>query len=195
MLAAERAALLRFIRARGIDDARAEDLLQDLWLRLAAAPAGPIGQPRAYLFRMAANLVLDMRRAETRAMARDRAWIEADAPGDVLPELRPDPAPDAETALIQAEELRRLRDAIDLLPPGAARALRLCRIDGMPQADAARVMGISRSGIEKHLATALRHLRNTLGQAIDGNCGSPASAASAGKGGVKVDAADQDCAR
>jgi len=176
---AERAALLRFLRARGCDPAEAEDLLQDLWLRLSTAPpAGPVGHPRAYLFRMAANLMLDDRRARGRAMARDRAWLEADGSPAAPPEARADPAPDAETALLHAEERDQLRAAIAALPPGAARALRLCRIEGLPQADAARIMGISRSGVEKHLANALRLLRISLDPVVNADCGSGASAAS-----------------
>lgn len=181
MFAAERAALLRFLRARGCDPAEAEDLLQDLWLRIGQAPAGPVGNPRAYLFRMAANLLLDDRRSRQRAMARDRAWLEVDGEVPGLPEQRPDPAIDAETALLQAEELERLRSAIDALPPGAGRALRLCRIEGVAQAEAARIMGISRSGVEKHLATALRHLRIALDTMVKVDCGSHPTAASEAK--------------
>jgi RNA polymerase sigma-70 factor (ECF subfamily) len=48
------------------------------------------------------------------------------------------------------------------LPEGARRALLLYRFDGLGQAEIAKVMGISRSGVEKHLAVAMRHLRQRL---------------------------------
>ncbi|WP_353230504.1 RNA polymerase sigma factor [Novosphingobium sp.] len=179
VFAAERAALARFLRARCADPADADDLLQDLWVRIGTATPGPVGNARAYLFRMANNLVLDARRARQRGMARDRGWLGADGHEVVTPELRADPAPDAEARLAREQELRLLHAAIDGLPAGAGRALRLHRIDGLPQAEVAQIMGISRSGVEKHLAVALRHLRVSLHLLVNADCGSDATAASA----------------
>lgn len=178
VFAAERTALLRFLRARCGDPADADDLLQDLWVRIGTIAPGPIGNARAYLFRIANNLVLDSRRTRQRAMARDRGWLGADGHDDMLPELRPDTSPDAEKQLLQKQEVRLLNEAIDSLPPGAGRALRLHRIEGLPQAEVARIMGISRSGVEKHLAVALRHLRNKLLFMVKADCGSDGAAAS-----------------
>jgi RNA polymerase sigma-70 factor (ECF subfamily) len=150
--------LLRFLTARCGDASEAEDTLQELWLKLHAIPAGPIANGRGYLFRMANNLVMDRRRARLRAMARDRAWLGSDAP----PEARPDPAIAADQEIAEEQERAILRKAITALPPGAQRALRLYRFDGLDQGAIAQVMGISRSGVEKHLALAMRHLRTAL---------------------------------
>lgn len=163
LLAAERGALLRFLAARCGDGAEAEDLLQELWLKAALTPTGPIANGRAYLFRMANNLVLDRARMRRRAMRRDRAWIDRDQPATGSIDLQRDPAPDAEASLIEAEEAELVRKAIETLPAGARRALLLYRFEGRGQADIARIMGISRSGVEKHLALAMKHLRRTLG--------------------------------
>lgn len=157
-----RAELRRFLNARCGNADEAEDLLQDLWIKASAQPSGPIANGRAYLFRMASNLILDARRAQQRAMARDRKWSDVDGDGSALPEDRPDPTLPADEALAQAQEARLVRQAIATLPPGAQRALRLHRIDGLPQAQVAEIMGISRSGVEKHLAVAMKHLRNAL---------------------------------
>lgn len=178
IFAAERAALLRFMRARCTNPADADDLLQELWVKIGSAARGPVSNPRAYLFRMANNLVLDTRRAQQRAMTRDRGWLAAQDHGDAALELRPDPAPDAEAMLARRQELDLLETAIGMLPPGAARALRLHRIEGLPQGEVAQIMGISRSGVEKHLATALRHLRNRLYPMVNPDCGYASSAAS-----------------
>ncbi len=192
VFAAERAALGRFVRARGVDPADVDDLLQDLWLRIGAAQTGPVGNARAYLFRMANNLVLDTRRGRRRAMARDHGWLALEGHADAPAEARADPAPDAETVMAHAQELALLRAAIDALPPGAARALRLHRIDGLPHADVARIMGISRSGVEKHLAVALRHLRQSLDSVVNANCGFPDRAASDSTGHGAKGAPGQD---
>ena len=53
--------LLRYLRAHGAGEA-AEDLLQELWLKISASPPGPIAAPRNYLFRAATNLMIDRRR-------------------------------------------------------------------------------------------------------------------------------------
>lgn len=172
-----RAELLHFLAARCGDREQAEDLLQELWIKASAQPSGPIANARAYLFRMANNLVLDSRRAGLRAMRRDRAWLEDAAGGGVALEDRPDPAPRADEELERKDEAAMLARAIEALPPGAKRALRLCRIDGLPQAEVAEIMGISRSGVEKHLAVAMKHLKISLA-----DCGSPPAAASGKQG-------------
>lgn len=153
--------LLRFLRARCGQDQEAEDCLQELWIKASQDRSGPIASGRAYLFRMANNLVSDLRRGQLRAMRRDRHWIEAE--GDVdAPELRPDPNPMADEALIERQEAQVLAQAIEALPPGARRALQLHRIEGHSQAEVAEIMGISRSGVEKHMAVAMKNLRSAL---------------------------------
>jgi len=185
-----RVELLRFLAARCGEIGEAEDCLHDVWLRIAAMRGGVIAQPRAYLFRMANNIVLDRRRGQTRAMARDRGWIEAD--GSLLADAAPDPAPRADEALIETQETARLLGAMAQLPAGARRALHLHRIEEHPQADVARIMGISRSGVEKHIATALRHLRRILIEAPAENCGSAPVAASLPQNGPERTLAGND---
>ena len=168
-----RSELLRFLTARcGSPDA-AEDHLQDLWLKVSTQTTGPIANGRAYLFRMANNLVLDELRGRHRAMARDRVWLETEGGGAIEPEDRPDPSLPADEAIALRQEAILLERAIAELPQGAQRALRLYRLEGLPQGDIARIMGISRSGVEKHLAVAMKHLRNALA-----DCGWLSAAAS-----------------
>jgi len=172
-----RAALRAFLAARCGDPGDADDLLQELWLRVTGVQRGPIGNGRAYLFRVANNLVLDRVRARQRAMRRDRAWLDGEFRGDTAVEDRPDPAPRADEALLREEEASLVRRAVATLPPGARRALELHRFEGHGQAEVAQIMGISRSGVEKHLATAMRHLSRSLA-----DCGYFDAAASSGQG-------------
>jgi RNA polymerase sigma-70 factor (ECF subfamily) len=177
VLQQHRGELLRFLAARCGDAAEAEDHLQELWLKASRYSSGPIADGRAYLFRMANNLVLDALRARQRAMRRDRHWLVEDGGTDAAPEDRADPSPPADETIVRGQEIALLRGAIAALPPGAREALRLFRIEGIPQAEIAEIMGISRSGVEKHLAVAMRHLRNSL---VD--CGSEGAAASGKQG-------------
>lgn len=168
-----RAELARFLNARCGDSGDAEDLLQELWIKASGQPAGPIANPRAYLFRMANNLVLDRLRGQRRAMARDREWIDTDGPAPGEVEDRVDPSMPADEALARKQEAALVRKAIAALPPGAQRALQLCRIEGRKLEEAAGILGISRSGVEKNLALAMKRLRSEL---ID--CGLVGTAAS-----------------
>lgn len=160
MFEQEREYILRFLRARCGDGPEAEDVLQDLWIKIGDLSTGPIANGRAYLMRMANNLLIDRRRSQMRAMQRDRDWLGDDAGKE--PEMRPDTAQLADEALAQSEEAEILHRAIAELPPGARRALQLFRFEEHSQAEIAEIMGISRSGVEKHLALAMKHLRNAL---------------------------------
>jgi predicted ArsR family transcriptional regulator len=71
------------------------------------------------------------------------------------------------------QEAEALAEAILALPPGARRALTLHRLEGLSHADVARAMGISRSGVEKHLALAMRHLRQFFYNPVKMGCGNP----------------------
>jgi hypothetical protein len=58
-----RAMIARYLRARGAGES-AEDLIQELWMKVAAMPAdADVADPASYLFRMAHNLMLDRHRA------------------------------------------------------------------------------------------------------------------------------------
>ena len=157
-----RAQLLRFLCARTGDAAEAEDIVQELWLRLRTQRVGPVSNGRAYLFQMANNLALDRARERQRRARRDRLWtesvqLEGAAQGEVA-------APGRQPAdeLIDQEELQQLSAAVAALPDGARRAFWLHKIEGWSHAEVASRLGISRSGVEKHIALAMRHLRRTL---------------------------------
>lgn len=179
VLVEHRAELLRFLTARCGNAAEAEDLLQELWIKASRQPSGPIGDGRAYLFRMANNLVLDALKMQRRAMARDRKWIVEETGMEGQAEDRPDPAASAEEEIARRQEAEMLRKAVASLPPGAREALRLYRFEGISQTEIAQLLGISRSGVEKHLALAMKHLRRSLADCgfynavASGNMGTP----------------------
>lgn len=147
---AHRPQLLRFLAAHGAGDA-AEDLLQELWIRIAAAPPGPVGQPLSYLYRAANNLMLDRYRSRQQADKRDAAWTDSvtTVPGT-------SDAPSGERVLIARQQLAQAQQALDALGPRAAEIFRRHRIDGIAQRDIAREMGISLSTVESDLRLAYR---------------------------------------
>ena len=101
-----RAALLRFLRARGAGE-DAEDLLQDMWMKLEAKDLGPVADPLPYLYRMANNLMLDRYRSATRRERREQDWAEG--AGGVMTDPNDDLAVDERMILNQRlEQARRL---------------------------------------------------------------------------------------
>jgi RNA polymerase sigma-70 factor (ECF subfamily) len=148
VLLAHRAQLLRFLESHGAGDA-AEDLFQELWMRVTQRPAGPVANPLAYLYRAANNLMVDRYRAERQARHRDHAWTEArGAAEDMAPE------PSAEDILISREELGRMDAALAALGQRASICFRRFRLDGVPQRQIATELGVSLSTVESDLRRA-----------------------------------------
>lgn len=145
----ERGRLLRFLAARGAGD-EAEDVLQDLWQRVASAPAEPIADAVSYLFRAAENLMRDRRRSSVSRARRQQDWHEVS-----VPEME---APKGERALIAREQLRAVEATLAALGPRADQVFRRYRLDGIGQAAIARELGVSLSSVEKDLQKAYRAL-------------------------------------
>jgi RNA polymerase sigma factor (sigma-70 family) len=149
-----RAALLRYFVARRVPPDEAEDILQDLVVKLESHASGPVAEPRAYLYRMAENLLFDRARSEGRRRGREKAWVAAQAGATLEADDRPSP----EQALIARERLALVSAALAALPERTLFAFRRYRIDGMPQRQIAGELGISLSAVEKHLQKAYRAL-------------------------------------
>lgn len=146
---AHRERLLRFLRARGGGEA-AEDLLQELWLRLAAAPDPAAASGLGYMMRAADRLMIDRYRSERQATLREKAWAEAQ-PG-VAEGIAPVPGPEREIAARQ--EVARIERVLAGLAPRAAAILRRHRIDGFTQREVAAEFGVSLSTVESDLRRA-----------------------------------------
>lgn len=148
---ANRATLLRFLAARGAGD-EAEDLLQELWIKLSATSVGPIASPLSYLFRAAENLMRDRHRAVRQSILRDRAWDESQSPA--TPGISD--APSGERILIARAELARIEQALAALDDRARIVFRLHRIEGLAQRDIAARLGVSLSTVESDMRKAYR---------------------------------------
>jgi RNA polymerase sigma factor (sigma-70 family) len=144
-----RAALLRYLMARGAASDEAEDILQDVYIKLLADRIADVEQPRAYLYRMTNNQFLAHRRAAGRRVRREEDWVSAQGGGGEA-----DLKPSVETELIARQQLAILQRVLDDLPERTRIIFRRFRIDGEPQREIAGQLGISVSAIEKHLAKA-----------------------------------------
>ena len=145
--------LLRYFRAHGAGDS-AEDLLQELRVKLLTTPTGPVGSPVSYLFRSATNLVIDRRRAEGHRTRRDDAWSDAaDLHAD-----RASEAPDAERTLDARRTLAVVEKGLAELSVRARTILHRHRVEGETQRHIAADLGISQSTVESDLREAYRLL-------------------------------------
>jgi RNA polymerase sigma factor (sigma-70 family) len=154
LLAANRVDLLRILTARGIMREEAEDLLQDLFIRLEGRPVGSIARVRPYLLRTIDNLRLDRYRTASRRAGREAAWAVAQAGSSPFA----DSGPSAERALIARDRLRAVSSALATLPERTLTVFHRFRIDEVRQKAIAAELGISLSAVEKHLQAAYRLL-------------------------------------
>ncbi|HEX2801254.1 MAG TPA: sigma-70 family RNA polymerase sigma factor [Phenylobacterium sp.] len=153
--------IVRFLAPRAGSLAAAEDLAQELYLKLAVRDrAEAVGNPNALLYRMALNLLLDRARGDTRAAARDTAWREIARASVGGEDVADDPP--ADEAVSSAQRLRQLIDAVDGLAPQMGRAFRLHKLEGLSHAQTAQVMGLSVKAVEKHVSAALKALTRRL---------------------------------
>ena len=161
--AAKRGDLVRFFTARLGSAAEAEDLIQDLYIKLASLPPGPpVTDPSGYLYRIAVNLMLDRTRGQRRGAARDDAWRLSRGRRIAGMDVVDEPSPEQEVEA--RDRLRRLAEAVRQLPAQTRRAFELAKLEGMSHAEAANRLGVSRKTVEKQVSAALRLLLTKLGR-------------------------------
>lgn len=134
------------------DDAEAEDVAQETFLRLwrsgATLELGPAGV-RPWLRRVVSNLCIDRVRGRTRL-----------TPVDELPEVPEEPR---QLAILESEEVRQRVDvALKRLPERQRLALTLFHYEGMSQIEVGAVMGITDEAVESLLGRARRQLKVDL---------------------------------
>jgi RNA polymerase sigma-70 factor (ECF subfamily) len=158
---AMREVLLRFLTARLGNPTAADDIYQELFVRLRAGglPAD-LTNPRGYLFRMAYNLANEFSRARRRQDARDALWTDATTHKVGLDAVSDEAA--ADDVLAAKERLAAVIRALDGLPPKTRDVFMMCRVKGLSHRDIAEIMGISTKTVEKHMTAALKHLTLNL---------------------------------
>jgi RNA polymerase sigma-70 factor (ECF subfamily) len=160
-----RAALFRYLCARKVPPDEAEDILQDLFVKLEGLKSGPVAEPRAYLHRMAENLLYDRRRTAGWRTSREQAWVAS----QLGVSREADGRPSAERQLIAREELRLISEALAALPDRTLQIFRLYRLDGLRQREIAVDLGISVSSVEKHLRRAYQAVVQAQESLVTGN--------------------------
>ncbi len=156
-----RPALVQYFRRRCGDVAEAEDLAQDVLLRMVGRSHWESPEhAKGYVFRAAANRWLDrQRRTATRGLTVD--WSDEHAHG-----LSDSTTP--EGVSIQRQELDSATRALLELSERTRDVFVLVRLEHMKQRAVANLLGISVSAVEKHLVKAMTHLMRHTSRAENG---------------------------
>lgn len=133
-----RDALVDYAQSIVRDRGRAEDVVQDAWVRVQAAEHRvPLTEPLRYFYRTVRNLALDGYRADQRESLRKGQEL-ADAAETVV-----DATPSPEAAAIARDELRHVLEGLEELPERMRRAVKLYKFEGLKLREVAEHMGIS----------------------------------------------------
>lgn len=150
-------ALRRYFSRRGAPAHLCDDLVHDVYIRLAAREGeGEIENAEAFLMQCAANIWTDHWRKTTRRGEAD--YLEYDDLAHSPEGLHP------ERVLQGKEAFECFVEALDQLPQRTRKIYLLCRMDGAKREEAARRFGISVSSVDKHLLAATRHMGLALGE-------------------------------
>ncbi|QKH38863.1 sigma-70 family RNA polymerase sigma factor [Achromobacter pestifer] len=143
--------LLRFLARKLGNSHDAADVVQETYARVLGRDGGAaIEQPRAFLFRAAINLSLDLRRQQL---------AQATLPLDAQAESQPCPAAGLEDRAYRRQQLSRLDRALAELPANCRQAFLMRQVEGLSHQEIASRLDISRDMVGKHIVRALRHCR------------------------------------
>lgn len=141
--------LTAYVR-RQQDGAEVEDVVQDVFERLAKTVAGPgVRQPRAYLYETARHVIADRYR---------RHYTECRVRGALLAiDAEAEPSPDE--ILTGQSSLTAVFHAIIGLPEAKCLAFLLARFDDLTVREISELLGIPRSTVQLHLQEATQICR------------------------------------
>jgi len=155
-----RTPLTRFFMRRTASRSDAEELVQDLFVRLLRrADLLTLDNVDGYVFEAAANIARDRGRYNQARGGGRHVDIATVAPGS--------DEPSAERVVDSRQRLARTLAVLDALPPRARTIVLLRRFENLTLVQISERLGISVSAVEKHMVRAMSALRRDLGQGAD----------------------------
>lgn len=150
-------ALRNYFLKKGVQPATANDLTQNVFLRLVARESqNEIRNPRGYIMQTASSVWSDYWRRRKSKPDRDHTEYED---SEHSPESF-----DAERVLEGKEDLNLAMDTLKSLPDRTRQIYLLFYVEGVRRKELASLLGISTSAIDKHLATAKKKLGQVFGK-------------------------------
>lgn len=145
--------LLHFLYRRTDCRETALDIIQDCFIKLAHyLENNTLHNPRAFIYRVAANLAIDYARQQQRTVALD----------DNEAQLLVDESAVPEQTVFDREQIELCEQALAELPPLTLKILVMSRFEGYTHKQIAAQLGISVSWVEKNIITALKHCKRSL---------------------------------
>ena len=140
--------LASYFRRQGLEPGDCDDLMQEVFVRLARrADLGNVQHAEHYIMRSAAHVLIDWRRSARARAAGLHASI------DSAPEIS-DEAPSQERVTLARDALVQLRTAIRRMPERTATIFELHHFHDRPYVEIARQCGIAVRTVEDHMARA-----------------------------------------
>jgi RNA polymerase sigma-70 factor (ECF subfamily) len=147
-----------FVRRRLSDPGQTEDIVAEVFFELwrSAGRYRGAARPSTFLCGIAHFKCLSAHRAERR---HKRAQVRSVELG-VLERME-DPT-DTTEELESREEMRHVRQALELLPEGQREVVELAFVDGLAYAEIADRLGVAEGTVKTRVARARAHLRRYL---------------------------------
>lgn len=150
-----RTSLENYFRKRLPAPGEIEDLVQEVFLRLARQrELTAVRFIEPYLFQTASRVLTDHVRAITSRRRKDHEPYEEDAHATAVSS--------AESVITDRQTVTQLLKALAELPEKTRTVFMLRRWDELPNADIARMLGVSVSAVEKHITRALIHMKERM---------------------------------
>lgn len=150
-----RSPLERFFRKRVRERHEIDDLVQEVFTRLAGKTESSVQEPEAYIFQIAANLLRDRARRGIFRRSANEQYIEENR--DSFDVITP------ERVLLAKQRVAELKIALAELPERTRFVLLLQRYEGMTYREIAERLGVSVSSVEKHMIKAIAHIGYRMG--------------------------------
>jgi RNA polymerase sigma-70 factor (ECF subfamily) len=164
LYARHRGGVFRYFRRHTGNAALAEELYQDVWMRLIDARGRyePQAKFTTWLYTIAHNRLMDHFRAAGRA-----TFVTADDPEDDPLDDLPAPDPRPEEVIARKQDAQRLLAALDALPAAQREAFVLQQEGELSVEEIAQATGVTRETAKSRLRYALAKLRASLRAAAE----------------------------
>lgn len=149
LFVSQRSALIDYATPLVGDRGRAEDVVQEAFLRYAPAVqhGAVVEEPIRYLYRIVRNLAFDLHRRKTRERRQEEGgpewWMVPDTPRT------------PEENLIEAEAISRFQAAMARLPKETRIAIEMNRFGGYTLSEVSQHLGISLATVHRMIARGM----------------------------------------
>lgn len=152
-------ALMQLIKSRVSFNEDAEDIAQEVYMRLAQKLSNldvdqGFHNPRAFLFRIARNFIIDA--ARKRNADRLDKWVSLED------EVITANAPSVERIVADQRAILKFEQAVAKLPRKCRKVYILQRVGGFTYQEIAEKCRISVSAVEKHMARAIAQVKKSM---------------------------------